>query len=133
MVWHILKSCSIYWKKSCSLTFLGYYAVLDLVWIHISDVLRDLVPFVQFKNVKNSHGGVLLLLKLQIIKVSNEDTRTTLAQCITYIHIYNTSGEFFLWKDQWLENLKLHHDNHLLQGRMLEPITNFHENLLNSL
>ena len=26
----------------------------------ISDVLHDLVPFVQFKNVKNIHGGVLL-------------------------------------------------------------------------
>ena len=24
------------------------------------DVLRDLVPFVQFKNVKNTHDGVLL-------------------------------------------------------------------------
>ena len=27
--------------------------------------LRDLVPFIQFKNVKNTHGGVLLLVKLQ--------------------------------------------------------------------
>ena len=27
--------------------------------------LRNLVPFVQFKNVKNTHGGVLLLVKLQ--------------------------------------------------------------------
>ena len=31
----------------------------------ICDVLRDLVPFVQFKNVKNTHGEVLLLVKLQ--------------------------------------------------------------------
>ena len=30
-----------------------------------SDVLRDLVPFVQVKNVKNTHGGLLLLVKLQ--------------------------------------------------------------------
>ena len=30
----------------------------------ICDTLRDLVPFVQFKNVKNTHGGVLLLVKL---------------------------------------------------------------------
>ena len=28
------------------------------------DALRDLVPFVQLKNVKNTHGWVLLLLKL---------------------------------------------------------------------
>ena len=26
----------------------------------ICDALRDLVPFVHFKNVKNTHGGVLL-------------------------------------------------------------------------
>ena len=29
--------------------------------IFICDALRSLVPFVQFKNVKNTHGGVLLL------------------------------------------------------------------------
>ena len=29
------------------------------------DVLRDLVPFAQFKKRKNTHGGVLLLVKLQ--------------------------------------------------------------------
>ena len=29
----------------------------------ICDALRDLVPFLQFKNVKNTHGGVLLLVK----------------------------------------------------------------------
>ena len=29
------------------------------------DVLYGLVPFTKFKNVKNSHGGVLLLVKLQ--------------------------------------------------------------------
>ena len=40
----------------------------------LQDVLRDLVPFAQLKkNVKNIHGGVLLLVKLQalaILKVS---------------------------------------------------------------
>ena len=30
----------------------------------ICDVLRNLVPIVQFKKVKNTHGGVLLLVKL---------------------------------------------------------------------
>ena len=27
--------------------------------------MRDLGAFVQFKNVKNTHGGVLILVKLQ--------------------------------------------------------------------
>ena len=30
-----------------------------------SDVLHELVPFIQFENVKNTHGGVLLLVKSQ--------------------------------------------------------------------
>ena len=33
--------------------------------VTICGVLRDLVPFVQFKNMKNTHGGVLILVKLQ--------------------------------------------------------------------
>ena len=28
--------------------------------------LRDLVPFVKFENMKNTHGGVLVLVKLQV-------------------------------------------------------------------
>ena len=33
-----------------------------------SDVLHDLVPFVQLKKRENAHGGVLLLVKLQAKK-----------------------------------------------------------------
>ena len=29
------------------------------------DTFGDLLPFVQFKNVKNTHEGVLILVKLQ--------------------------------------------------------------------
>ena len=29
------------------------------------DAFHDLLPFIQFKNVKKTHGGVLFLLKLQ--------------------------------------------------------------------
>ena len=32
---------------------------LDILY----DVLHDLVPFIQFKNMKNTHGRVLLLVK----------------------------------------------------------------------
>ena len=38
------------------------------------------------KNVKNTHGGVLLLLKLQLYKVWYQ-----IAQCITTVSIKNTS------------------------------------------
>ena len=31
------------------------------IYLHISDVLRDLIPLVQFKSVKNTYGGVLFM------------------------------------------------------------------------
>ena len=37
---------------------------LDCHWMTMWDVFRDLVSFVRFKNVKNTHGGVLLVVKL---------------------------------------------------------------------
>ena len=39
-----------------------------LAQITICDVLRDLVTFVQLKNMKNTHGGLLLLVNLQATK-----------------------------------------------------------------
>ena len=35
----------------------------------ICDALRHLVPFVQFKNMKSTHGGVLLLVKLHCLSL----------------------------------------------------------------
>ena len=32
---------------------------------HICDALRDSIPFVQFKKRENTHGGVLIFVKLQ--------------------------------------------------------------------
>ena len=37
-----------------------------LEFVNICDVMRNLVPFVQFKKRENSQGGVLLLVKLQL-------------------------------------------------------------------
>ena len=31
--------------------------------------MRNLVPFVQIKNMKNTHGGVLVLVKLQALAI----------------------------------------------------------------
>ena len=41
----------------------GWHLLKDLVY----GVLRDLVPFVQFKKRGNTHGGVLILVKLQAL------------------------------------------------------------------
>ena len=49
----------VYFRKTghaCGITWEGY------VW----DALRYMVPFGQFKNVKNTHGGVLLSVKLPV-------------------------------------------------------------------
>ena len=41
--------------------------ILELpVYMIICGALHDLVLCAQFKNVKNAHGGVLLLVKLQV-------------------------------------------------------------------
>ena len=43
-----------------------YQISKNLQFSHTCDALRDLIPFVQFKKLKNTHGGVLLLVKLQV-------------------------------------------------------------------
>ena len=43
----------------------GYKLEKIVLSANIYDALRNLVPFVQFKNVKNTHGRVLLLVKLK--------------------------------------------------------------------
>ena len=49
------------WKTA----FKNFHLVHSWMLCTICDALRDLIPFVKFlKNVKNSHGGVLLLIKL---------------------------------------------------------------------
>ena len=43
------------------------------------DTLRNLVPFAQFKkNVKNTHGGLLLLVKLQAVAYNCTKSNTPL-------------------------------------------------------
>ena len=42
-----------------------YQISKNLQFSHTCDALRDLIPFVQFKKLKNTHGGVLLLVKLK--------------------------------------------------------------------
>ena len=39
---------------------------LDELEINLCNALRDLVPFVQFKKRENTHGGVLLFVKLHV-------------------------------------------------------------------
>ena len=41
--------------------------------IKICDALHDFVPFVQFQKSKNTHGGVLLLVKLQVFSFTKSN------------------------------------------------------------
>ena len=50
---------------------------------NIRDALRDFVPFVQFKNLKNSHGGVLLFVNLTLTFLKLYRWYQ-IAQCILY-------------------------------------------------
>ena len=45
-----------------------YYDFFSVTAVHeICDGLRVLVPFYNLKNVKNIHGGVIFLVKLQAL------------------------------------------------------------------
>ena len=64
--------------------------------------LRDLVSFVQFKNVKNTHGGVLLLVELpakSLITYMNPSTLIVDAKFLPYrlfrIVLYNNCKKKF--------------------------------------
>ena len=44
--------------------------ICDRVLLQKCGALRDLIPFVQFKNVKNAHGGVLILVACNFTKIN---------------------------------------------------------------
>ena len=52
--------------------------------------LRDLVPFVQFKNVKNTHEGVLVLVKLQAEACNF--TKINIPPCVFFTFLNCTNG-----------------------------------------
>ena len=60
MGWYIKKDLSLGLSApNCARYF------LKILSINICDALRALVPSVRIKNLKNTHGGLLLLVKLQ--------------------------------------------------------------------
>ena len=69
---HLKEVKKTYWKcyfsiKS-SITGVGMVNKINFpeVLLNKWDVLRDLVPFAQLKNAKNTHGEVILLVKVQV-------------------------------------------------------------------
>ena len=58
---HFLTSLEVDVLKWC-LGFKEFHSF----FFSICDAFRDLVPFVQFKTLENTHGGVLLSVKLQV-------------------------------------------------------------------
>ena len=52
------------------------------------DALRDLVPFAQFKNVKNTHGGVLLLVWFQALACNFTKSNTPSWVFFKFLKLY---------------------------------------------
>ena len=80
----------------------------------ICDVLRDLVPFVEFKDVKNTYRGVLLLVKL--------DAKSCIFRQIYLSTIFSNyrnrnrdrAGRFFAAKNVFLCSTETKHIFHLI-------------------
>ena len=43
--------------------------------VHLSDAWRDFIPFIQLKNMKNTHGGVLFSVKLQALAFNSTESK----------------------------------------------------------
>ena len=54
---------------------------------HICEALRDMVPFAQI-NVKNTHGGVLLLVKFQASACKFTKSNTPPWVFVTFLKLY---------------------------------------------
>ena len=52
------------------------------------DALRDLVPFVQFKKRESTHGGVLILVKLQTSACNFTKSNTSPWVFFTFFKLY---------------------------------------------
>ena len=64
--------------------------------INICDALRDYVQFLQFKKVKNTHGEVLLLVKLQPEETVKMYKWYQIAQSIIYDGIFRLRSTKFI-------------------------------------
>ena len=57
-----------------------------IIWIYLSlfDALRNLLPFVQFKKRKNTHGEVLILEQLQVEACTKSNSHGTKSRKASY-------------------------------------------------
>ena len=73
--------------KKVSTLPLRTQAFITNTLVNTCDILRDLVPFVQLKNVKNTHGGALLLVKLQAESCTLNCTNGTKSRQTSHMNI----------------------------------------------
>ena len=102
---HLVKSKKIseYYYHGCRYTIINMF-----IQRHICDALRDLVSFVQFyKNVKNTHGGVLLfksnippwvLFTFFILYKWYQITQNITYRCMYNVLFWNQSIEVYYHK-----------------------------------
>ena len=73
------------WKTA----FKNFHLVHSWMLCPICDALRDLIPFVKIlKNVKNSHGGVLLLIKLLALACNITYSNTPPREFFMFLKFY---------------------------------------------
>ena len=78
-------------KLHWEVTLKNYTIIIFGTQFEKCNVLGELVPFVQFKKVKNTHGGVVLSVKLQDFLACN------LTKIITPAWLFLTFFKFYKW------------------------------------
>ena len=73
--------------RRSNLTFFSAFSKIYFSYV-LCDVLRYLVPFVQLKNMKNTHWGVLLSVKLQSETYKFTEINTPLWVFFTFFKLY---------------------------------------------
>ena len=74
-----------------------------VIALHIRGTLRDLVPFVQFRNVKNTHGGVLLLVKLkaEACKFTKSNTSMGVFHVFKIVQMVPNRATYDIYLETW--------------------------------
>ena len=99
------------WKLHFLQCFTVSFQCLGVIYLNRWDTLRDMYHLYNLKNVKNTHGGVLLLIKFQALACKFTKSNTPRWVFFTFFKLY-----------EWYQIPQRITDNRLQQRRSQNPI-----------